>query len=555
MKQEDDAATLAQEEILPFLATDVIPHPWFPALQHSKSDTREHTWFCALVPIDKIPVFVKDSSGWDFSIGDGSPSVWESFGEDAKQGYEPFGNEQGIEPIVISRSFHHNRPSSVELSQEFRLYHNLYDDQKNRRFLKSDDDGNESAAARYTESSMEIRTDLLLEFCAAKQMALAIYVNGFAYSKKTLEELGLSPGREDKSGDFFEYTYWIHPWQPFSDDDRKTISRANGKKYVLPGPMPVTRPQKREEFQKFIVDTDPSGASIRKSCDPEAEANPDGAHYLTPVFFRAEVLAKYYGEPEKYEVEDGHIRCSGMWGLRVDNDNDDYVVVWLGDLGRDLTENERSYWASFNIPPDGRKISKTCYTRAIRAWFCEPQKSDLVFKSEYRMFREDFKKAMGWDFFLELHDADEYCYRVLHTPLTENGAEFDSQLINLTKLLVDSLNEKEIAKELTTLENGDQGIVKLRKFFEEKGLQELKVHIDFLRELQGLRSTSAAHRKGSRYERLIEEINLVDQGYVKIFNVLLDRARDFLSTLRQVFLIPPRDGPSELWDGPSEAAE
>jgi hypothetical protein len=42
---------------------------------------------------------------------------------------------------------------------------------------------------------------------------------------------------------------------------------------------------------------------------------------LTPVFFRRAVLAKYLAEPERYEVGDGGLRCSGFWSLRMDNDH------------------------------------------------------------------------------------------------------------------------------------------------------------------------------------------------------------------------------------------
>ena len=52
-----------------------------------------------------------------------------------------------------------------------------------------DSNGDESEAARYGEDFLEIRTDLVLKFCAVKQMALAIYVDSFRDSKSTLTEL------------------------------------------------------------------------------------------------------------------------------------------------------------------------------------------------------------------------------------------------------------------------------------------------------------------------------------------------------------------------------
>ena len=57
---------------------------------------------------------------------------------------------------------------------------------------------------------------------------------------------------------------------------------------------------------------------------------------LTPVFFRRAVLAKYLAEPERYEVGDGDLQCSGFWSLRMDNDHPQHVMAWLKDLGQSL---------------------------------------------------------------------------------------------------------------------------------------------------------------------------------------------------------------------------
>lgn len=543
MSKEKDIKWLRQEGLLNFLRSDAIPHPWFPALTHYEKSNLEVTHYCALVPVGQIPSLVSGAGGWEMSIGDGGPSIWSTFDDPPVHGYETYGNERGIEPLLIRRKFYNHWPSSVELSQEFRLYHQLYDDRKNRQFLISDDDGNDSVAARYTDDSMEIRTDLILQFCAVKQMALAIYVNGFAYSLENLAQLGIGLVKEADAGELYQYSHHISPYDHFTDDPRKTISSVLGKKYILPGSFPDQNEEVDEYYCEFIIDKDASGKAVRHTCDPNAlrngfGANPDAAPYLTPVLFRAEVLAKYYAEPEKYEVSDGNLRCSGLWSVGIDNDLDDYVTVFLGDLGRDLSENERSYWLSFNIPPEGRGISGTNYKRSIRGQFTNPQKADLAFKQAYRIFREEYRKSCGWDFFLDLHDADQYCFEALHTPLTDNGAEFDDQLINLTKLLVDSLNEKGIVKGLTSIGAGDKGITKLAKFFTENGHADGETHVKFLRQLQDLRSTSAAHRKGKSYDKAIKAMGIEDHGYREVFKQLLERGTLYLHFLTEIFELP-----------------
>lgn len=535
-------AWLQHEDIRAFLASDDVASPWFPAYRCTKSPTQNLTWFSALIPPMLIPKLVVNSGGWDIHIGDGGPAVWTSFSEGAeKQTYTPFGNDEGIEPLVIHRGFHGMREGFVELVQEFRLYYNLFLEPSNRRFLLIDANGDESEAARYGDDFLEIRTDLVLKFCAAKQMALAIYVDGFRDSKSTLDELGLKDIRTNHRGERHEYFLAVVAQDIAFKKDFETSGSIVGKKYVLPGPMPTKKDEKPETYHDFVIDTDAVGKPVRHTCEPDKLSNyfgknPDAPHYLTPVFFRAEVLAKYYADPDKYSVEDGYLRCGSLWGLRMDNDHVDVVVVFLGDLGRDLSEGERSYWLSFNIAPEGRRISETTFKRGFLAQFADPQKPDLVFKHEYNYFNRSFHETNGWDFFLPLHDDDVHFLTALRLLSKDNQAEFDSQLIALTKVLVDSLNEKEITKGLTTLTENDKGITKLEKFFAEHGAKGYEPHVKFLRVLQDLRSKSAAHRKGSSYEKLIADLQMADEGQQKVFGVLLRAACEFIRFLKALFV-------------------
>lgn len=536
-------AWLHHEDISTFLACDDVPSPWFPAYRYTRSADQKFTWFSALVPPALVPKFVKNSGGWDIRIGDGGPSVWTSWpGGVEKHAYITFGNDSGIEPLVLHRGFHGMRENFIELAQEFRLYYNLFPEPSKRRLLLIDANGDESEAARYGEDFLEIRTDLLLKFCAVKQMALAIYVDSFRDSKSTLTELGLADTRTNHEGAKHEYFLAVRAKDIVFKAEFETNGSIVGKKYVLPRPFPTEKNEPPENYQDFIIDTDAAGKPIRHICDPDKLANyfgknPEAPHYLTPVFFRAEVLAKYYADPGKYSVEDGYLRCGSLWGLRMDNDHTDVVVVFLGDVGRDLSEAERNYWLSFNIAPEGRTISRTTYKRGFLAEFADPEKPDLVFKHEYKYFNRTFREATGWDFFLPLHDDDQHFLTGLRLLSKDNQAEFDSQLIALTKVLVDSFNEKEIAKGLTTLVENDKGITKLEKFFSERGATGHGPHVKFLRVLQDLRSKSAAHRKGSSYEKLIADLQMADEGQQKVFAALLTAATEFIRFLKAL-LIP-----------------
>jgi hypothetical protein len=214
---QKDIAWLQHEDIRTFLASDDVPGPWFPAYLSTKSVDQKLTRFSALVPPALIPKLVRNSGVWDIRIGDGGPATHWSGGSD-QQTYTPFGNDDGIEPLVIYRSFHGLRDCFLELAQEFRLYHNLYPEPSRKRFLLIDDNGDESEAARYGDDFLEIRTDLLLRFCAVKQMALAIYVDSFRDSKSTLKELGLTEMHTHHDGHGTTVSLiWLH-WTAFSKE-------------------------------------------------------------------------------------------------------------------------------------------------------------------------------------------------------------------------------------------------------------------------------------------------------------------------------------------------
>jgi hypothetical protein len=165
------------------------------------------------------------------------------------------------------------------------------------------------------------------------------------------------------------------------------------------------------------------------------------------------------------------------------------------------------------------------------AEFADPSRPDHAFKHAYRRFRDKFHARHGWDFFLPLHGDDEHFFTALHLPANDNQADFDAQLLALTKVLIDCLNEREIAKRAQNLEPGDKGISKLDKFLSGQAFEGFDEHIKFLRVLQDLRSRSAAHHKGSQYDKLVAELGLKDEGQKIVFGKLLMAGRRLIEYL------------------------
>lgn len=190
-----------------------------------------------------------------------------------------------------------------------------------------------------------------------------------------------------------------------------------------------------ESYPDFIIGEDENGRPFRHSCDPELLGNyfgkrPSAAHYLTPVFFNRTVLHKYYEEPERFTVTDGYLQCARLWGIRIDNDSPEHVMVFLGDLGRDLPESERDHWRSQNVAPSSRMI-ETRFRRSFLNQPTSPQAPDLNFKHRYQTLRNEWCKTFGWALFRDPVTTDEHVLKRLRIPLSESQPEFEAQVLNL----------------------------------------------------------------------------------------------------------------------------
>ena len=209
-----------------------------------------------------------------------------------------------------------------------------------------------------------------------------------------------------------------------------------------------------KNYVDFIIGIDENGKEIRHTCNPSClsncfGANPTAPHYLTPVYFDAAVLNKYYSKPEIYKVEDGIIRCGVLWSLYIDNSNSEYVSAYLGDLGRDLpSESEQHYWRGFNKAVGG-KLSPTKVKRDFMCIASDSESPDFVFKRTYRRVNQAYEDRLGWPLFLPLTEQDTYNFETLRVPVNNSIAEMDMLVLSLVKILIDSLNEKKITSQLT----------------------------------------------------------------------------------------------------------
>jgi hypothetical protein len=204
-------------------------------------------------------------------------------------------------------------------------------------------------------------------------------------------------------------------------------------------------------------------------------------------------------------------------------------------LGGDIPYEEQLHWRSYNIEPDG-SISQVAFRRALLADPSDPEQADLLFKLKFERFQLEWIEKYSWHLFRPLVTEDKHFYKSIRIPMTEDLAEFDQLVLCLTKVLIDSLNDKALQQAIEKDESGAKSIRKLDLFLEQKTYPERERDIEFLRDLQKLRSASAAHRKGKNFLRIAKRFGLDTKPSPEIYEDILRDSILFLDTLRSHFL-------------------
>ncbi|MGI8412830.1 MAG: hypothetical protein ACR2QA_10145 [Solirubrobacteraceae bacterium] len=486
--------------------------------------------YSALLTPERIAAGVSDPA-WDAHPGEGHPGFVSYNGDNGWTTDYEATNDRGIELLVVDRTWHGVRPNEVELAQEFRLLFNLWEDRATRTFYDFDGSGNPIKSVAIEEQGVRALTSLVRRYQAAKQMYLALYLDSTLWSSDLPNE-----DHQWETRDAHLICGYYRCTRAAFDD--RPFSRLLGKRLFAPpareacGIAPFER---AKEYHDFVLGTNDVGEELRFTSNPDElanyfGANPDSPHYLTPVYFRRDVLYKYYADTDRYSVEDGYLRCAGLWGVRLDNDQTGHVMIFLGDLGRDMPVDEARYWRSFNIIPPEEGPSETLVRRAFYAQFTDPQSVELRFPRVYSKTSKAWEGAFGWPLFKPLHEDDRHVLHKLHVPFGDTAGEFDEQILYLAKLLVDSLNEEALDGSVEK-RKGEKGLAKLERMLDGLGVPNARTLLKPFADVQGLRSRGAVHRKGSDFDITAA---LGESGRQVGFETLMQSAVVALEALRDI---------------------
>jgi len=500
------------------------------------------TVFSALVPSGRVDDVLGWLS-WDLSIGGGEPGFSQGGDETT---YHRWSSSGGVEPFVVVRTFHTDIDGAqqLELVEEFRLLFNLAYVPRDEEYLDVST-GTPNVVARWRDGRMEVNRKLMRQFLAVKGMHLALFFQSNRYSSLGIDDVPGGAHDDGEKRDDLVYELNVRDATGMTSSGN-TFSKLIGKKLVAP--LPIERAgvwpyDEEREYVSFVIGVDEEGRPVEHTCDSDALANyfgknPEAPHFLQPVHFRREVLGKYYGDSSRYDVSDGMVHCGSLWGLRMDNDHEDRVVVHLGDLSS-IPHQEQLYWRSHNIEPDGG-ISETAYQRGVLAQFADPVEPALAFRLAYERTDKAWESSLGWSLFQPLSTDDQHNLDGLRVPLNDGAAEFDSQVLALAKAAIDSLNEKPIRKAAIAAgfeyKGSEQGIAKLVGYLDATGFDASAHGLDrsptgWMKDVQWLRSRGSAHRKASDYADLVEHFGIDERGRPAVMRDLLAEGTSVLDAL------------------------
>lgn len=269
---------------------------------------------------------------------------------------------------------------------------------------------------------------------------------------------------------------------------------------------------------------------------PEPEA------FLTPVYFKIEVLLKYMHHPD-YGIDIG----SDTYGIFYKNNefiipfginNHNRVILWLGDIVS-LDKEEQYYLRSENVSSD-HSLGSEFYDSQINIQWAKQSKVNVLLKNRFELFkaiREKYDVSMTH---LELETIT--AAKKIRKMIIDTEDAFRDLILPLNEILIESIDVKSIKNNLKIVYPSE-----IKKFMEYKGIKilqywlnkntnniDVNVEIAPLFVLYDLRIIMAhlesAENKKRIWESCCERLNLAsDSKYLVVAERLIIRLSEMYS--------------------------
>ncbi|MEK8029709.1 hypothetical protein AACH06_02655 [Ideonella sp. DXS29W] len=293
-----------------------------------------------------------------------------------------------------------------------------------------------------------------------------------------------------------------------------------------------------KEYETFTILDWKNGNVVECSSSPDAQASyfqKDSPlpFQTSPVFFRPDVLDRYKADPDKYQLRHRSITCRHAWSLQsYDVNAAGQVHTYIRYLGY-LPIAEQRYWKAFNEAPKGTISDRAIKTDFEGSWDVEPDSLDSL--------KATLRGLSGSNqFWFQLKQPT--LIDQLHYPLTASNKIWDDMLIDMNKVINESLVKDELKKiAVAAGAKGDptMGSIKwLREALIARGtdVDQADALVKPLGDLQFFRTRLSAHAGGAGAaqvrQNLLKEHGTPRQHIDSLAGRLNAALKDVLSILR-----------------------
>lgn len=336
---------------------------------------------------------------------------------------------------------------------------------------------------------------------------------------------------------------WAH-FNFYADHDVSLMSRpvCSGiyGQYLMTGLKTSRLPRYRErekqvEYPSFIYGMNhETGEPLAHTCNPDELGtyfDKDGTrlHYLTPVYFKREVLQPYAAEPSRYLLANSRLACLNLWGIEFSFNSAGLVEVYLGDIGKRLPSDEWGHWRTYNVPPEGEMDEGRFRRDFLNQWASskDPAGDLRRARASARSASEAF---LGKPLWKELNPEAKAEFESLLGPLTEDPAGLGGSLLLLTKVFVDGIEPAPLKAYLKGSEADERSLSLLRRFAVEIG--DTSDLTAVLRQIQNFRSKGGvAHLAGSSAKKARSDLGIEDLSNLQAFESITTRITSCLHEL------------------------
>lgn len=377
----------------------------------------------------------------------------------------------------------------IEISEEFRLFYNLYKEDEN--YYAADSDVEPELVIRYNDTikCYEIRYDFLIEYLAYKKLYAVLNFEVDFYIENT------KLNNKEFSNENYNFDRRVFNPTHYGKYGEYKLIRYMGK-IILD-----YRPQKpKEKMVKFLVGKTNLnknkfesiiGYDISTDCE---------------VCFDRQVLQRYIDEPSKYRVS--YSCVSGeYWVLNnLCKESLNEIYASLHSLSS-LPYKEQLHWSKYaKIPEDTQFITADIHSV-----------SSLM--SEYNNFKYYWNLKNEKKLFNDLTEENKYKINQIYVPLTKELSEFSQVVTNICICFIDCLNKsfiRSLTPEEFVIKDSDGNIpnstrAALKDYFNSLSIDFSK-YDEFLKHLIALRD-NAVHPTSSDFKKAKEYFEIDKIGY------------------------------------------